>query len=286
MHNSIEELNAVSLAAKTGVTEPDTSNHPHLPLTRTFNADEVPSHDGERKWPADPYTHPARPTGADHYPARHHQRAQSQLQVFSVVQKTIPDWLLKLAGWKRPKKAPKIIYLEPNEWVDTDTGEILTNAQARKQGATTGPSVSLRTIEIQAFIRQCPPTKRDFVVYILKLRNKRGGLVIDLKTALDRWIDRKHPNIDSTDRARKRESLQKFLRKLDIMADNQTLSKELQVMGYSTKTDYLGEESEFIYAFPIRAKPGCGFQSDPATERQKLSEWFAQRGQTVASVTT
>ncbi len=114
---------------------------------------------------------------------------------------------------------------------------------------------------------------RDFVRYILKLRNTRGGLVVDLKTALDRWIDYENPTMHSTDRARKRKTLEEFLYKRGILKNNQTFAKDLQFIADSTKTDYIGEESGLIYAFPVVGKPGCGFPSNPIVERKRLLEW-------------
>ncbi|MEK0233027.1 hypothetical protein [Ralstonia pseudosolanacearum] len=286
MHISIEELRALSQAAKNSISDPDATEYPDLFLTQTFSDEEMGDYDGNPIYPVDgPWVCEEKMDYSNFGQYSRHQRAQTKLKVFSEVQKTIPNSLLKEAGWKRPKNAPTITYLEPDKWLDPDTGEILTNAQARKQGAINTAPVLLRKIEIQAFLRQCPPSKLDFIAYILRIRSKRGGLIVDLKTAIDRWIDYKHPKMHSTDRARRRKSYEKFLYDLEILADPQTLKKEFQVMGYSTKTDYLGEASKFSYVLPIPAKPGCGFLSDPATGRKKLLEWIESKRADVPSAT-
>lgn len=201
------------------------------------------------------------------------ENSKPKLALFSLKHKPFHDSELKLIGWKRPKNAPPVTYPESSLWVDADTGEIFTQKQVKKYGITVGHSKSLGMILIQSIIESCPPGKQDFVRYILKLRNTRGGLIVDLKTALDRWIDYENPTMHSTDRARKRKALEDFLYDRAILKNNQTFSKDLQFIAGSTKTDYVGEESEFVYAFPVVGKPGCGFPSNPFTEHKRLLEW-------------
>ena len=201
------------------------------------------------------------------------ETTKPNLELFSLKHKPFRNSELKRIGWKRPKNAPPVTYPEPSPWVDADTGEIFTQKQVKKYGIKVGHSKSLGMILIQSIIETCPPGKRDFVRYILKLRNTRGGLIVDLKTALDRWIDHENPTMHSTDRARKRKTLENFLYKRHILKNNQTFSKDLQFIADSTKTDYVGEESEFVCAFPVVGKPGCGFPSNPFTEHKRLLEW-------------
>ncbi|EDT05707.1 hypothetical protein BamIOP4010DRAFT_0732 [Burkholderia ambifaria IOP40-10] len=82
--------------------------------------------------------------------------------------------------------------------------------------------------------------------------------MVDLKSVLDKWIDYKHPNIDSSDRSRKRNSLEKFLYDYAIMSNNQIFTQELQVMANTTKTDLVREAARFVNVLPVKGKPGCG----------------------------
>lgn len=175
----------------------------------------------------------------------------------------IPERILIDAHWNRTKASKPVYLHEPKEYVDSETGEILTKAQVRKYVTPLrAPSESMRMLKTQAALRQFDKGDVEgdrlmFVSYILKLRSSRGGLICDLRTALDRWIDHNHANINSTDRARKRKSLEKLLFDRGIMATNQSMTKDLQVCGDSTKTDRIGEPSRFVYA--LKAKPKAGW---------------------------
>ncbi|UEP40325.1 hypothetical protein [Burkholderia sp. B21-005] len=186
------------------------------------------------------------------------QHSEPRFEIFSLKNMPFRDSELKAIGWKRPKNAPPVTCPESSLWVDMNTGEIFTEKQVREYDVTVSQSKSLRMIFIQYVIQSCPPKKREFVRYILRLRNTRGGLVVDLETALDRWIAHESPNMHSTDRARKRNALEKFLYDRGILANNQTFTKDLQFIADSRRADYLGEESKFVNAFPVIAKPGCG----------------------------
>ncbi|MEI5997209.1 hypothetical protein H3V53_08335 [Paraburkholderia bengalensis] len=260
MHNNINELKALSKAVTDTVFDPDLVEYPHLFIKRTYTDDEMGSYDDPIVRFVDPYIIEERyqkhhETGFT-LPVSRNSTPRS-LKIFSGVHKPVPNSRLKYVGWKRPKGADLVTCVEPDEWIDLDTGEILTTAMARKRGAIPYPSISLRMVTTQVVFHQCPPSKRDFLSYILKLRNRRGGLVVDLKSALDKWIDYKHPKIDSTDRSRKRDSLQKFLYKYEIMTDNQTFTQELQVMANATKTGNVREAARFVNVLPVKGKPGC-----------------------------
>jgi hypothetical protein len=204
-------------------------------------------------------------------------KPKPEIQAFSWKRQPIRNSELKLSGWKRPKNAAPVFYAEPSLWVDMETGELFTKEQVKEHGIKVGPSRSLRMIRTQSVIQSLSDEDLFFVIYILKLRNRRGGLIIDLKSALDRWIAYAHPNIHSTDRSRKRKSLEKFLYDRGILANNQTFTKDFQFIGHSTKSDYIAEESEFVYALPVFGKPGCGFPFNPIAERKRLTEWIKSK---------
>lgn len=258
MHNSLNELKALSEAITSTIFDPDLIEYPHLFVTRTYTDDEMGSYDDQAVSCVDPYIVPEKHTETDYAIPVSRNSTPRNLKIFSGIHKTVPNSRLKAVGWKRPKGSDLITCVEADEWIDIDTGEILTKAMARKRGAIAAPSISLRMITTQVVFHQCPPTKRDFLSYILRLRSRRGGLVADLKSVLDKWIDYKHPNIDSTDRSRKRDSLEKFLYKYGIMTDNQIFTQELQIMANTTKTDNVRETARFVNVLPVKGKPGCG----------------------------
>jgi hypothetical protein len=258
MHNTLTELKAISEAVANTVFDPDFIDYPHHFNHRTYTDDEMGSYDDERSFHVDPEIIIDRHADTDFTLSVSRKSPPTNLKIFSGKHRTVPNSRLKFSGWARPKGSDLITCVEPDEWIDIDTGEILTKAMARKRGAIALQSISLRMITTRVVFQQCPPSKRDFLSYILKLRNRRGGLVVDLVSALNKWIDHKHPNIDSTDRSRKRKSLEKFLYKYEIMTDNQNFTQELQVTGNSTKTDNVREAARFVHVLPVQAKPGCG----------------------------
>ncbi len=139
--------------------------------------------------------------------------------------------------------------MAPHTWVDTETGEVITTdskeKSARKvsKAPPTPESMSDRYIRYSRFLNALSPDKREFVQYILKMRSRRGGLVEPLTDALDRWIACKHPEILQNNKARKRQSLKDLLYKLQILSDEQALTREHQLAGWSTKADKLAEAS-------------------------------------------
>jgi hypothetical protein len=236
----------------------------HFSLTE-FNA----LSDAEATVTVDPRINPAQIDQEEAEP----ETSKPKLELFSCTYESFRDSELKHVGWKRPSNAPPVRCSKTSFWVDKNTGEIFTQKQVREHGITIGPSPSLRMILVQSLIQSCPASKRRFVCYILNLRNTRGGLIMDLKTALDRWITSESPNMHSTDRARKRKTLETFLYERKILANNQTFTKDLQFIAKSTKIDYVGEESSLFRAFPVVGKPGRGFPTNPVTEAERLREW-------------
>ncbi|MBU9437953.1 hypothetical protein [Burkholderia multivorans] len=261
MHINHNEIKALSEADTYTVFDPDFIEYPHLFVTRTYTDDEMGSYCDPPTFIAEPYIceEKSHEISYDHRPSRN--STPRNLKVYSGIHRAIPNSILKSSGWRRRKKNSDVVtYVEPDQWIDIDTGEILEKPEARKRGAVAPSSISLRMIEALAITHPCPKTKRPFQAYILKLRNKRGGLIVDLRTALDRWIDHDKPNIDSTDRSRKRKSLEDFLYERGILSDNQTFEKPLQIIAPTTKTDNLRETARFAHVLPVKGKPDFGIQ--------------------------
>ncbi|EKS9798870.1 MULTISPECIES: hypothetical protein [Burkholderia] len=202
------------------------------------------------------------------------QNNEPQLEPFSWNFTPIRDKELKKAGWKRPKGSDTIIYAEPSQWVDMETGELFTKYQVRNLGIDITPSPSLRTIRAQSVVQPLPDEKRYFILYILGLRNTRGGLIIDLETAINRWIAWVYPHVDITDRSSKRKTLENWLYKYGILANRQTFATDFQFIAHSRKKDYIAEESLYFQRVPVLGKLDCGFAINPLTERKRLVEWI------------
>lgn len=261
MHINHNEIKALSEADAYAVFDPDFIEYPHLFVTRTYTDDEMGSYDAPSKAVAEPCICKEKTYEAHYNRLSFHNPTPRNLKVYSGRYKPIPNSTLRSAGWRRPKKKSDVVtHVEPDQWIDIDTGEILEKSEARKRGAVASSSISLRMIEALAITYPCPPTKRSFQSYILKLRNKRGGMIVDLRTALDRWIEHDKPNTHSTDWSRKRKSLEEFLYTRGILADNQTFAKPLQIIAPTTKTDNLRESARFFNVLPVKGKSGCGIQ--------------------------
>ncbi|WP_157768170.1 hypothetical protein [Burkholderia ambifaria] len=131
----------------------------------------------------------------------------------------------------------------------------MDKADARKAGIYihTAESVSERAIRTYALIEGCAPTERDFVRYVLKMRNGRGGLLDTLKGVLDRWIAYAYPDLLINHRARKRAALRATLYKRGILHDDQTLTRDFQLLRRSTKKENLGDGARAALVLPIRS---------------------------------
>lgn len=175
MHNSLDELKALSEAVSNTVLDPDLVEFPHLFVRRTYTDDEMGSYDEKSAYGIEPYTFPERRAETDRASRAFRDSTPKNLKVFSGIHKVVPNSRLKAIGWKRPKGSDLITCVEPDEWIDLDTGEILKKAAARKRGAIPPTSISLRMMTTQVVFHQCPPSKRDFLGYMLKLRNRHGG---------------------------------------------------------------------------------------------------------------
>ena len=164
--------------------------------------------------------------------------------------RVIPSERLRTAGWKITKGMRPMTQAVPDIWVDKETGEILTKAEARKQrirlpGVRSNSDKALTLCERLA---DCSPSERPFAGYLLRLRNRRGGLVAPLDTILDLWIARECNDIRSTNKARKRKQLRSIIERRKLMINDVTMAKDLQILNPNiTKQDIL-EEGAKLYA--------------------------------------
>lgn len=245
------------------VVDPDYYDHPHLFEIRKFTEAELKQHreayaakvrEPYPKYPSNrPSDGPSDDLAAD---TRFITKSPYEAVAWSEVPARKAD--LKAAGWNLRKAKPDCVSpknsdipvatrLVPHTWVDLETGEVITTnpKEKRARRVTKAPyapeSKSDRSLRLAAMLNSLHPDKQEFVRYILKMRSRRGGLVEPLNAALDRWIAYRHPETLQNHRARKRESLKGLLYKLEILADEQTLTREYQLAGWSTKADKLAE---------------------------------------------
>ena len=169
----------------------------------------------------------------------------------------IPKQTLRAAGWRVTKGMRPVTQVKPEEWLDLETGEIMTTAQARKQGSKLplGRSPSDKAMVKRTRVEACTPSDRPFVAYLLKLRNHRGGLVAPLDTILNHWIDSECAGIRSTDKARKRKQLRTIITKRDLMANDTTMTKDLMLFNPNlTKQEMLEESAKLCTVLPVKAR--------------------------------
>lgn len=183
-----------------------------------------------------------------------HAHTGNRYAPWSGTYKVVPKERLRAAGWKVAKGMRPVTQVTPETWVDTETGELITAAQARKQGIRLprARSTSDNAMDLAGRVGACTPSERPFVGYLLKMRNHRGGLVETLDTILDRWIYAACPGIRSTDKARKRNQLRSIIERRRLMVNDTTMAKDLQILNPNiTKQDIL-EEGAKLYALRFR----------------------------------
>lgn len=194
--------------------------------------------------------------------------------------KAVSNVDLNNIGWKKPKKSTgdnvrrTVTHLLPDTWLDTDTGEIITKkTDARANGIQFFQPTHVRMLNTQARIRECAPKERKFVIYVLRMRNRRGGLVIDLRSILDLWIRHAHANLRKKDIARKRKQLENILYTRRIMVNSQTLATDLQIHTNPNPQEIIEEASIVYKVLPIPAIPGTGFLN----REVKVLDWCIDR---------
>lgn len=235
------------------VIDPDYRAHPHLFKTYRFTEEELKRH-RETYQPAKTWAHSNRGTA---YRDDEEQEAAPTIPRYTAIGwecKVVPKPVLLDAGWRQTRNSRPVVQAVPNVWLDKSTGEVIDKAGARKAKLfiPVPESASDRCLRIGSLLIRCKPTEREFVRYVLKMRNRRGGLLEPLKNVLDRWIAFRYPGMRSTDKARKRKALRDALYRLDVLHDDQTLTREFQVTGCSTKTDNLADTMRAAQILPIR----------------------------------
>jgi hypothetical protein len=164
--------------------------------------------------------------------------------------KVIPKERLKAAGWAVTKTMRPVTEVVPDAWVDLETGEIITKAEARKRGIKLQVvrSTSDKALALCERLAGCPPSERPFVRYLLQMRNQRGGLVRSLDALLDLWIAWDCPGIRSTDKARKRRQLRSLIERRKLMVNDVTMAKDLQTLNPNITKQGILEEGARRYA--------------------------------------
>lgn len=254
--------------------DPDRKDYPELFKVRTFTNEEVRQHQAHYQIPK-----------ANHYPDKPRSiddaevgntglRITPRYQVVGVHETTINKATLRAAGWNINAGHRKVTQLQPCTWVDTETGEVVTidrnvkTARLIQKAPPIPDGPTDRALQVATLMQRVGASNRAFVGYVLRMRNRRGGLLEPLRDALDRWIDHAHPKTLQNHRARKRESLKQTLYKFGILADDQTLARAYQRTGFSTKRDNVAEAAYAGAVLGIRAIPGFDL-----TRKQAVPYW-------------
>lgn len=249
----IDRIRELSAAGKL-VVDPDKERYPHLFKTYSFTEQDLAEHRANYKpTPIPEYRGKGNLSGEEDLgEAEYNLRYAPVEGVFKVK----PRASLQSAGWKVGRSSNPVCHVQPDTWVDLKTGEILCKSSARKAGVYihTAESISDRALRICGLIMGSAPTERNFIRYTLKMRNGRGGLLDTLKRILDRWIDHAYPGISISHKARKRAALRAILYKRGILHDDQTLTRDFQLLRRSTKKENLGDGARAALILPFRHK--------------------------------
>ncbi|WOD15950.1 hypothetical protein [Paraburkholderia kirstenboschensis] len=255
-------LNDAIAEAADRAIDPDRIQYPHLFVIRIITNEEIREHQATYSTSANTIEHPYQYLG---------RLAASIKKVVPIEEaryipvsgqfKGVSRTKLKVAGWFSVKgfRRSTVTTVEADTWLDTSTGEILTKKSARENGIRIpmAKSISERMLDTIGRIQRCAPGEREFVTYVLKMRNRRGGLVVDLDTVIEFWIAHKYPGIRSTDKSRKRRRLGAVLEDRRVMANSQTLASDLQVLGNPTKQEIIEESARVFEVIKPRPKQGC-----------------------------
>ncbi|SFU26697.1 hypothetical protein [Paraburkholderia aspalathi] len=254
-------LNSVIAEAADRAIDPDRLKYPNLFNTRKISSEEINRHQALYGSGAKTIEHPYQFLGrlAASVNKIIHIDAPKYIPVAGQY-RVVPKSKLKIAGWFHEKGFSRsaVTTVEPDMWLDTTTGELITKKVARESGIRIpmAKSVSERMLDTICRVQQCTPSEREFVTYVLKMRNRRGGLIVDLDTVIDFWISNKYPEMRSTDKSRKRRRLAAVLEKRRIMVNSQTLASDLQVLGNPTKQEIIEESARVFEVLKPRAKVG------------------------------
>lgn len=249
----------IRIASEQGrfVYDPDPELYPHLYRVKGFTEEEVRTHQANYK-----------PRSQPEYGTKGNLSADEDLSAKSKIvlryvplegeAKVKPKTELVSAGWKVRRGFRPVMQVKPDTWADIETGEIVTKSDASKARTyiPVAESNSDRYLRVLTLLANCTPSECEFVAYILKMRNGRGGLLEPLAKVLDRWIAYAYSDIRPNHRARKREALKAILYKRNVLADDQTMTKHFQVIRNNTKTDNLADASKASLVLPVKAKVG------------------------------
>ncbi|OWJ59145.1 hypothetical protein BWU74_18185 [Paraburkholderia caledonica] len=240
----------ISQAAATAL-DPDYKRYPHLFKVYKLTDEEICKHQAQtisNQCEAKPGEPQANALPDELEPARY--------VPVSGVFKIVPKTRLKQAGWK--KVASAVHYSQPTEFLDTNTGKVLTNRDVfmRSINVGIGYSISERYIESLVTFNNCTAKELPFIRFILCARNRRGGLIMDVRDLIDIWLGLEGIQVRSTDRARKRRSMVNMLKKRKILANDTTLSPHFQLRAKVSRREAVQEETEIVRLVVPAAKPG------------------------------
>lgn len=267
-------LDQVIANAASNAIDPDRVNYPHLFREYKFTDEEIEKHQAGYKERVSTISHPYQYLGTLAKTRPKTIRLDEARYIpWSGRIKAVPRAKLKQAGWISDRRANRyaVTYVEPDRWLDMTTGELITKTSARKDGIRIPlvKSISDRMLDTIGRLKQCAPNEREFVAYILKMRNGRGGLVVDLHTVIALWINRAYPDCNKSNRARLHKRLAGILERRRIMVNSQTLASDLQVLGNPSKQEIIVESARVYEVLKPRAKTGMGALAASASVRAR-----------------
>lgn len=242
-----DRINRAAAAA----LDPDYKKYPHLFKVYSLSNEDIRRHQEQTSTnqceakPGEPQAN-ALPDEAE----------QARYIAVSGVFKVVPKTRLKQAGWK--KIADIVQYSQPTEFLDTNTGKVLTNRDVfmRSINVGMGYSISERYIESLVTFNNCTERELPFIRFILCARNRRGGLIMDVRDLIDIWLGLEGVHVRAGDRARKRRSMINMLKKRKVLANDTTLSPHFQLRAKVTRREAVQEETEIVRLVDPLAKPG------------------------------
>lgn len=142
---------------------------------------------------------------------------------------TVPKLTLKAAGWKHVRRP--VCRVVAASYLDRETGEVIKKREMFQRRLPVPNNPSVKMVEQLAAVNSLGSRARDLCVFLLKMRNARGGFVLPLNQLVDGYI---HRNGTVARHTRARTQHQKLVGEIavaGIIANFQTLGSAFQKHG-------------------------------------------------------
>ncbi|GLZ22645.1 hypothetical protein [Burkholderia plantarii] len=141
----------------------------------------------------------------------------------------VPQHVLRAAGWQQVQRP--VYRVSAGSYVDLETGEIVKKREMFQRRLPVPRNTGLHLVEQLGVVNSLGKYPRDLCVFLLRMRNGRGGFVMQLQDLVDSYIHR-NGTVDRLTRARKThaEWIGEIAR-AGILANMQTLGSKFQKHG-------------------------------------------------------